>query len=455
MRSTSRPFITYGLIVVFFVLGIGIVLSQITTDWVIMIVALISLAVLFFVLLFQIYEKYFKPIRSATNVAEELAKGNFKARTYESNFGEPGRLGNSLNTLARSLQEVTIQEKMQESQLKTVISNMDSGLILIDERGYVHLVNRKFLRIFGGESKDYVGYIYYDVLSQDQIHHAIQEAFMYEEKVKDSFTLRVDIEKRFLEIGGAPIFNESGQLKGVVLVFHDITELKMLEQMRKDFVANVSHELKTPITSIRGFTETLLDGAMEDEATRRQFLNIILDESERLQSLVHDLLELSRLEKDEMKLQLESVQIKELLQDVLPVIEHQAQKKNIQLFLDVMENVTIQVDVNRLKQVFINLLNNAISYTSNNGEVKLKVQESDEMVHIKVSDTGIGIPDDAKTRIFERFYRVDKARSRNTGGTGLGLAIVKHIVEAHGGTIRVESELNKGAIFIVELPKVS
>jgi two-component system phosphate regulon sensor histidine kinase PhoR len=453
MRSDNQPFITYVAVVVLVMFGMGFILFQITTDWVILFLTLASATILFFVFMFQIYEKYMKPIQSATKVAEELVKGNYKARTYESNFGESGKLSNSLNTLARSLQEVTIHEKMQESQLKTVISNMESGLMLIDERGYVHLVNRKFLQLFGGKSKDYVGYLYYDVISQEKIHHAVQEAFLYEQKVKESFTLHLDLEKRFVDIGGAPIFNESKVLKGVVLVFHDITELKRLEQMRKDFVANVSHELKTPITSIRGFAETLLDGAMEDEMTRKQFLTIILDESERIQTLVHDLLDLSKLEKDEMKLQFQLISVTDMIKEILPVIEHQAQLKEINFSYELADAVTMTGDTDRLKQVFINLLNNAMNYTQRNGEVILRVDEAKGAVRIAVSDTGMGITEDAKKRIFERFYRVDKARSRNTGGTGLGLAIVKHIVEAHRGTIQVDSKLNEGSTFLITLPK--
>ncbi|QHE53224.1 two-component system histidine kinase PnpS [Pontibacillus sp. HMF3514] len=401
----------------------------------------------------NIFEKYIKPIRSASGVADELAKGNYRARTYEGNFGEAEKLTTSINVLARNLQEMTMQKQMQKDRLEAVISNMGNGLMLIDEKGYIHLVNRAFLESFGGSSSDYLGYLYYEAVKEEEIHKAVKEVFMTEETVRNSFILPLQIERRFLEVLGAPIINHEKEWKGVVLVFHDITELKHLEQMRKDFVANVSHELKTPITSIRGFSETLLQGAMEDEALREQFINIILKESERLQSLIHDLLELSKLEKEGFHLNIESVSLKELIEDIVPIVEQQAKEKDITINQNIHEGETIRADSARLKQVVMNMLTNAINYTPQQGEVGIELHSNDDYMEIIVKDTGIGIPEEDIPRIFERFYRVDKARSRNSGGTGLGLAIVKHIVEAHEGWIEVESEYQKGTAFHIYLPK--
>lgn len=453
MRSPTQPFIIYIVTVFLVLIGMGTIFIQLTTEWVIVLFTLLGSAIIFCVLMYNVYDKYIKPIRSAAKVADELIKGNYKARTYESFYGEAGNLSHSINVLARSLQEITLQEQMQDNQLKTVVNNMESGLMLIDEKGYVHLVNRKFLNTFSGNTKSYVGYLYYNVLEQAKIHHTVQEVFLYEEKVKSSFTLLFKKEQKYIEVVGAPIFNERKVLKGSVLVFHDITELKRLEQMRKDFVANVSHELKTPITSIKGFAETLLDGAMYDEELRQQFMTIILDESERLESLTYDLLELSKLEKDELQLQNDKISISSVVEDVLPLIKQTADSRNILLTTTLSGSGEMIGDFNRLKQVFINLLNNAISYTSSNGEITLYVKDAGDRIIFCVSDTGIGISEEAKPRIFERFYRVDKARSRNTGGTGLGLAIVKHIVEAHKGSIQVDSELGTGTTFRIELPK--
>ncbi|WP_394218000.1 two-component system histidine kinase PnpS [Halobacillus trueperi] len=406
-----------------------------------------------FVIGFNVFSKYIRPIRSASNVATELAKGNYKARTYEGHFGEAGQLSQSINILARNLQEMTSTKGMQENQLEAVINNMGNGLVLIDEKGYILLLNRAFLETFKGEQNDFIGHLYHDAIPYTTIHETVQKIYMFEETVSETFVLPVNIDRKHLEVTGAPIFSEDRKWRGVVLVFHDISELKQLEQMRKDFVANVSHELKTPITSIRGFSETLLDGAMKDEKMLEQFLQIILKESGRLQSLIQDLLELSKLERDDFLLNVEQIEVQRLLNDLLPIVEQHAEQRQVKLHASVQGNTWIQGDSSRLKQVFMNLLTNAINYSGDEGEVTLEFQETENHVTIKISDNGVGIPEEEISRIFERFYRVDKARSRNSGGTGLGLAIVKHIVEAHEGTIHVESEVDVGTAFYVELPK--
>lgn len=454
--STTKLFFTYAFVVALVLLGIGFIIMPIATnnEKLIVVLALSGGFIIFLLTIHQIIDRYIKPVQSAATVAEALVKGDYKVRTYENHYGDAGRLSNAINLLARSLQEMTIQEKIQGNQLRTVINNMESGVMLIDERGYVHLVNRKFLQLFGQEKKDYVGYLYYNVLAQESIHKAVQEAFLYEEKVKNAVTIDMEIEKRYVEIVGAPVFNESKALKGAVLVFHDITDLKRLEQTRKDFVANVSHELKTPITSIKGFAETLLDEELDDPKLQEKFLQIIYKESDRIQALVHDLLELSKLEKDEMQLQYQKISLSEdVMEEIVPIIQQQARNKDITFQVDISEQITIDGDADRLKQVFINLLNNAINYTPAGGTIHLALTQQHNQVLITVQDTGIGIPEDKINRIFERFYRVDKARSRNTGGTGLGLAIVKHIVEAHKGKIEVKSGWQQGSTFKVILPK--
>ncbi|KGX89088.1 two-component system histidine kinase PnpS [Pontibacillus litoralis] len=400
----------------------------------------------------SIFEKYIKPIRSAARVADELAQGNYRARTYEGNFGEAAQLTSSINVLARNLQEMSMVQEMQNDRLEAVINNMGNGLVLIDEKGYVNLVNKAFLDSFKGEYNDYLGHLYYQAIQEEEVHKAVKEVFMTEQHVRHSFTRRLQIERRFLEVLGAPIINESYEWKGVVLVFHDITELKNLEQTRKDFVANVSHELRTPITSIRGFSETLLDGAMQDEALREQFINIILKESQRLQSLIHDLLELSKLEKEEFQLNIEPISIRAMINDIIPIVEQQADEKEITIHTHFEEDVLMEGDAARLKQVVMNLLGNAIHYSHPRGSVTVSIKKHQADVHIMVEDNGVGIPEEEVPRIFERFYRVDKARSRNSGGTGLGLAIVKHIVEAHHGTIKVDSVYEKGTTFHIFIP---
>jgi two-component system phosphate regulon sensor histidine kinase PhoR len=277
---------------------------------------------------------------------------------------------------------------------------------------------------------------------------------MTEQKVKRQLIIPVNIERRYFEVYGVPIIGTNDEWKGILLVFHDITELKKLEQMRKDFVANVSHELKTPITSIKGFSETLLDGAMEDKQALKDFLNIILKESDRLQSLIQDLLDLSKIEKQGFSLSIQPMDLTVVLDEVLAITKGKAVEKGIVFdYKREKKPIRIDGDVHRLKQVFINIISNAISYTPNQGTIYISLHETGTAVFTEITDTGIGIEAKEIPRIFERFYRVDKARSRNSGGTGLGLAIVKHLVEAHRGSITVKSEVGKGTSFTIELPK--
>src|SRR5690606_39031315 len=232
--------------------------SQFTDNLIVVIIVLLTEFIILMMMLHYVFDKYVKPIKKATDTLDELVRGNFRARMHHPVSGSMASLLMKINKLARSLSELSINEKIQAEQLTTVIENIQSGLILIDEKGYIHLVNKNFLSIFGKTDKDYIGYLYYDVLDNETLHKSIQQTFLYEENVKESIMVDNGF-KQYFEIVGAPIFDERNMLKGAVLVLYDITELKKLETMRKDFVANVSHELKTPITSIRGFSETLLD----------------------------------------------------------------------------------------------------------------------------------------------------------------------------------------------------
>lgn len=394
-----------------------------------------------------------KPIRKAIHALNEMNHGNYRARFSHSNKNIIGELSNEINALARSMSDYAIQEKMQREQLSTIIENTENGIILIDEKGYIHLVNRKFLSLYGRSESFYKGYLYYEVLEEEVFHQTVQKAFLYEKNVKKEFTYYDGIDKVYYQIVGVPIFNEKNRLKGAVLVLHDITEMKKMENMRRDFVANVSHELRTPITSIRGFAETLLDDDFDDEEGRKEFLHIIYNESNRMQLLIEDLLTLSRLEQDNFQLVLNDINIGELLKDIIFSYEIKAKEKNLTIDFSVEEGLSFKAERGKVKQIFINLLDNAIHYTPEGGSVSLLIKSIEENILIQVSDTGIGIDQEALPRIFERFYRIDKARSRNTGGTGLGLAIVKHIVDVHEGKIEIESEVNNGTKVKIYLPK--
>lgn len=452
----AKQIARYALILFIVFVMAGLLLSPIVSNIYILIAVLFFLYLIKMILIIYIVETYVKPLGKLSNTMDKLLEGNYYARISGTAKGEIAELSSKINQLARSLSELTIQEQIQAEQLSTVIENSESGLVLIDEKGYIHLINRTFISMFGKTPQDYIGYLYYDVIGNESIHQTVQKTFLQETRIKHSLSIEsVDNPAVYYEVIGAPIFNERNLLKGAVLVIYDITEFKQLEVMRKDFVANVSHELKTPITSIRGFSETLLDGAQEDQKIREQFLQIIFKESKRIQLLIEDLLILSKIEKYEQHINIKEIFIDDVFAELLPVFTQRAKKENITLEINIKEHISLQADEDKVKQVLLNVFMNAINYTPEDGIVSIKMIEVGQYVLIEISDTGIGIEKDALPRIFERFYRVDKDRSRGSGGTGLGLAIVKHIVEAHRGKIEVESELGKGTTFSIYLPKYS
>src|SRR5690625_2782849 len=436
----ARYIISYSFLIIAILAVSTFILFQVVNNAsVLMIVTTIELILLISIIAY-FFRKYVKPIEIASDTMDKLLKGNYHARVHHSMEGTIGELSTKINSLARNLSELTIQEQIQAEQLSTIIENSESGLVLIDEKGYIHVVNRKFISMFGRSPSDYIGHIYYDVLENEQIHHTVQETFLYEKHVKHLFSLSEEEETTYLEIVGAPIFNERNMLKGAVLVIYDITEFKNLEVMRKDFVANVSHELKTPITSIKGFSETLMDGASEDPEARDQFLKIIYDESKRIQLLIDDLLILSRLEKEETNLTVSAIHVDFMLDELSPVVEQQAATKDISFSVDADRSIVFNADEEKVKQILVNLLMNAISYTPEKGSISLGVEDVGDHICFTIADSGIGIGKDFLPRIFERFYRVDKDRSRDTGGTGLGLEIVNNIVDVHNGDKTVDSD---------------
>ncbi|WP_045523572.1 two-component system histidine kinase PnpS [Neobacillus niacini] len=422
--------------------------------WWILSISLLIVFIVFIYLGYRITVRYTKPIEAATNVAIELAKGNYRARIEGNELNETSMLSTSINVLAQNLQEMSKGQEIQQDRLSALIENMGAGLMLIDSRGFINLINKGYFDIFQVKSSDSLNKLYYEVIEQEEICNIIADVFRTEQKIRKHLLLPLSIERKYFDVHGIPIIGINNVWKGVLLVFHDITEIKKLEQMRKDFVANVSHELKTPVTSIKGFSETLLDGAMNNQDTLEAFLSIINKESERMQSLIQDLLDFSKIEQQEFKLNIQDFDLYELIKEVITMLNKKAISKDIRLELEFKrEELYIQGDHDRLKQVFINLISNAILYTPPQGYVNISLFEHEKTVKIHVKDSGVGIKKEEIPRIFERFYRVDRARSRDSGGTGLGLAIVKHLVEAHHGNIMVKSTLGEGSEFIIELHK--
>ncbi|MDR7073755.1 two-component system histidine kinase PnpS [Fictibacillus barbaricus] len=430
----------------------GFAESQERSIWVMMSVGFFICFVIILYVSIRVIRKIVRPVEEATKTAKELTKGNYKARTFEYSGEDIGELNYSLNVLARNLEKMTKSQESQHDRLTTLIENMGSGLILIDSNGYINLVNKAFKEIFEEHTEFWTGHLFYEVFPHSPIKEIVQETYLTEKNVRKNVVLPIHIERKHFDVYSAPVLDIKGKLRGIVLVFHDITELKKLEQVRKDFVANVSHELKTPVTSLKGFAETLLDGAGENEEFRNKFLTIILNESDRLQALIQDLLDLSKSEQG-FNLDVQKVNLHALVNETIEILHPKAEKKNIKLSVSVSGDPMMDGDSLRLKQIIINLVSNSLTYTPVDGTVKVKVEELEGQIKFSVKDTGIGIKESEIPRIFERFYRVDKARSRNSGGTGLGLAIVKHLVEAHHGSINVRSKLGEGSEFTILFPK--
>jgi two-component system, OmpR family, phosphate regulon sensor histidine kinase PhoR len=396
----------------------------------------------------KVIYKVLRPVEEATLIAKELARGNFKARTYEYYGEDIGELNYSLNVLARNLEKMTKSYESQQDRLMTLIENMGSGLILIDASGFINLVNKTFKEWFKEHADQWTGHLFYEVFPHSAIKDIVKETYLTENNVRKHVVIPIHIDRKHFDVYSAPVMDMKGKLRGIVLVLHDITELKKLEQVRKDFVANVSHELKTPVTSLKGFAETLLDGAGENPEFRQKFLTIMLNESDRLQALIQDLLDLSKSEQG-IHLELQPVSLDTLVRESIEILEHKAEKKNIKMTVSASGDTIMDGDPPRLKQIIINLLSNSLTYTPVDGRIEVEMKDTGDYIQLSVKDTGIGIDESEIPRIFERFYRVDKARSRNSGGTGLGLAIVKHLVEAHHGTIDVKSKLGEGSEFAI------
>ncbi|SFX59389.1 two-component system, OmpR family, phosphate regulon sensor histidine kinase PhoR [Thermoactinomyces sp. DSM 45891] len=392
-----------------------------------------------------------RPLEEMTQVAVDIAQKRFHRRVKEDGKDEIGRLGRAINRMAHSLQFQMETIRKSERRLTSVIESMESGLLMVNARGRVSIANKSFEQQFGAKPSEIVGVPYDEIQTTFDLSSLISRCAQTGARIREEIHLHHPVE-RILEANLAPMWVESNGI-GVVAVFHDLTAIRRLEQMRKDFVANVSHELRTPITSIRGFSETLLDGAMQDPDTCEEFLKIILEESIRLQRLVGDLLDLSTIESKQMTMNFEQLSISSFFQNITKTLDEQARSKEQTLLVEIKEDFQIKMDPDRLKQVVLNLVGNAITYTPAGGEIRVQVDQEEKHWILIVSDTGMGIPEEDLGRIFERFYRVDKARSRESGGTGLGLAIVKHLVEEYEGEINVTSKVGEGTTFTIWFSK--
>lgn len=394
-----------------------------------------------------------RPLDQITKVAKKIKNMDYRARVKVTKQNEIGELGVAINAMADSLEIQMERIKQNESQLESVLANMINGIVMIDAKGQILLMNRRAEEVLGFSARELVGRHFVEAKQQYELAQIIQESLDTRRHIREEIMFYFP-EERLLELNLVPISQSGpGELGGVLLVLQDVSAIRRLERMRSEFVANVSHELKTPITAVKGFAETLLGGAVKDEETTRTFLQIIYDESERLNRLIGDILELSKIESRRVPLIFSPVELDSFISKTFRVLESEANQKGIQLHCKMEPGLFVEADEDRLRQIMMNLLSNGINYTPEGGSVSVIIDEPDnDHIRIVIKDTGIGIPKKDLPRIFERFYRVDKARSRSSGGTGLGLSIVKHLVELHKGTISVESNAEVGSTFIIELP---
>ncbi|WP_018132171.1 two-component system histidine kinase PnpS [Effusibacillus pohliae] len=394
-----------------------------------------------------------RPIEEITRVTRRIADGAFDERVRHWSRDELGVLGESVNLMASRLAEQIEDLTQEKSKLEAIIASMESGVMVVDRAGRIRVVNRATENLLRHPGRQLLGQWHWEVGRSYGLSSMIDEVLLTGEPRRKEIVLMAPAETN-VEVYAAPIKGKNESITGAVVVLHDVSKWRRVEQMRTEFVANVSHELRTPITAVKGFAETLLDGALEDPELRRQFIKIIYEESDRLSRLVNDLLELSKIESGHAVLQFERCDITDLVRTTVDKLVLQAKQHGLTLQAHLPEQpVFAEVARDRVSQVLINLIGNAISYTPEGGRIDVDLEEGREWITVRVRDTGIGIPKEDLPRLFERFYRVDKARARRSGGTGLGLAIVKHIVEAHGGTVHVESELGAGSTFSFALPK--
>jgi two-component system phosphate regulon sensor histidine kinase PhoR len=405
--------------------------------------------------------------RRVSNRINRLAE--FSKSVAEGRFGQPvlPRMGDDeLDVLEQNLRDMSLKIRDNINELRSEKEKLDSilrcmveGLVVIDPKGKVLLINERARTMFAVTDEQIRDGSFLEISRSPAMHGILRDVLTFDFS-RDTYSKRISLQDgRWFRVNAVSLRNGAERASGSILVFHDITEIQRLETVRSDFVANVSHELRTPLTAIRGYVETLLHNPPTEPADAKQFLTIIARHSERLSRLTEDLLALSDLESGARKT-LKPVEAGHLIQRVLEVFWERAEKKNVTLSYSVPADLPLIFgDSDRLQQLFINLVDNAVKYTSAGGSVTISGRhidsESHAEVEIAVTDTGAGISEKDLPRLTERFYRVDKARSRELGGTGLGLAIVKHIVQAHGGELKIESVLNKGTTVRVFLPVVA
>jgi two-component system phosphate regulon sensor histidine kinase PhoR len=394
------------------------------------------------------------PIEQIRRWAESIARGEFQVRPPISGSEEIRALAEAMNQMALELRDRIDTVLRQRNEMEVVLASMVEGVIAADTDERLISINSAAAEMFGCDPSKAQGRSIQEVVRNTHFHRFFKDALSSQGPIEKDIVLSSDGD-RFLNAHGTALRDSAGKQIGALIVLHDVTRIHRLENIRREFVANVSHEIKTPITAIKGFVETLRDGSVKNTEDTERFLGIIEKHVGRLGAIIEDLLSLSRIEEEDEreKIALSEGKVSEVLENAIRACDHKAMAKKIGIELSCSEDIVTKLNAPLFEQAIVNLLDNAIKYSDVEGRVEVKVTQVDNEIIVSVRDQGQGIDKKHLPRLFERFYRVDRARSRQLGGTGLGLAIVKHIVQAHGGHVLVESAPGKGSTFSIYLPK--
>ena len=362
------------------------------------------------------------------------------------------QLNHSHDSVQIDFEKQLNSSRIDRENFATILSSMIEGVIVVNSKGVIEHASPNFCQLLELRSKETQNKLYWEVIWNQEINDSIKEALVHKRAVRKEINI-IGPQESFFSMQISPVVDRQDKLLSLIAVFHDITELKKLERIRAEFVANVSHELKTPLTAIKGFVETLKTSVKDDPVTTERFLDIIDKQTHRLEDLVNDLLILSSMESKEVKLEIVAEPLNKIINTVVSLQKKIIDDKGHRLVIDIPADLPkLLVDRQRMEQVFLNLVDNAVKFTPAGGTITITAKWEKPLVRIEVKDTGVGIPAEHLSRVFERFYRVDRARSREAGGTGLGLAIVRQIVWAHQGRVEVESSTDLGSTFRIFLP---
>lgn len=390
------------------------------------------------------------PIADMLTVARNLTEGQFHSRVPHPGGDDLGQLGRAINFLADRVQKQIQELHYEKSHLSATLANMHEGVVVVSPDGKILTLNPAMEQSFNLNASEILNKPFIEALRHSQLNDLIEHVRAYRKPSRMEIRTFNPTE-RVYEAHGVPMFKEEDSI-GTMLVLHDMTDVRRLEQIRRDFIANVSHELRTPLASIKGFAETLREGGLEDKANRKSFVASIEKHADSMTALVNDLLDLTLIESGRRVPQKQLFSFTKLVKEIIDNSRRLAEKRNVTLSNSIASELELKADRIQIQQVLTNLVENAIKFNKEGGQVTISAEFNLKHLICSVQDNGIGIPSQDVSRIFERFYRVDKARSREMGGTGLGLSIVKHIIESHNGTIEVHSQLGHGSVFTINLP---